>query len=140
MRRSRAVAATVLGTVLVVLGTCVAWSASAPGRVSAPDATLRPGCHHYRYHYVVTPATDDWELRTRLYDPRGKERGEGYFLLGADPLDNHPSFTICRADVVPGRFTIRARLTWYDDPVLPILPATVHHARLAPAHFRLTRP
>jgi hypothetical protein len=140
MRRTRGVLAALIAAAFVTLSTGAAWSVSVPGRVAASDATLRPGCHPYHYHYVVTPGTGDWVLETWLYDPRGKERGYGYFLTGGDPMDNHPSFTICRANVVPGRFTIKARLQWYDDPLLPILPPVEHDAALRPAHFRLSRP
>ncbi len=109
------------------------------GALGAHDGTLRPGCHAYHYRYAVQPPTGDWVLATRLTDPRGKRRGNGYFLVGGDPESARPSFRICSADVVPGRFTITGTLTWYDDPLLPILPAPEHHAALAPVHFRLVR-
>jgi hypothetical protein len=140
MRRARGTLATLLAAAYVLLCTGVAWSASPPGHLTAQDGTLRSGCHAYRYHYVVSADTGDWVLETWLYDPRGKERGSGYFQAGGDPQDNHPAFTVCRANVVPGRFTIKARLRWYDAPLLPILPPVEHDATLQPVHFRLARP
>jgi len=140
MRRTRTVLATLIAAAFVTWWAGVAWSVSVPGRVAAHDATLRAGCHRYHYHYVVTPGTGDWVLETWLHDPRGRERGYGYFLTGGDPTDDHPSFTVCRTDVVPGRFTIKARLQWYDAPLLPILPPVEHDATLKPAHFRMARP
>src|SRR5215218_4710827 len=113
--------AVLMSAVVVVLTTTASWAISVPGHVSARDRTLRPGCHAYHYHYVVTPGTGDWELEPWLFDPRGKQVGYGYFLVGGDPLDNHPACTVCRSDVVPGRFTIKATLHWYDPPLLPIL-------------------
>jgi hypothetical protein len=101
---------------------------------------LHPGCHDYRYRYAVQPPTDDWVLETWLRDPPGKRRSYGYVQVGGDAEQARPSFRICSAHVVPGRVTITARLTWWDDPVLPILDATAHTAHLAPAHFRLREP
>jgi hypothetical protein len=115
-------------------------AATSYGSIRAADGTLRHGCHAHHYRYAVEPPTGDWTLETWLHDPRGKKRGYGYFLVGGDPEKGRSSFTICSRNVVPGRFTITARLTWYDDPVLPLLPATEHVVRLATAHFRLSRP
>jgi hypothetical protein len=79
--------------------------------------------------------------RGQALRPRGRQRGYGYYLVGGDPKNNRrASFRLCRTDVVPGRYTIKATLRWYDDPLLPVLPPTEHDARLPPAHFRLRRP
>jgi hypothetical protein len=110
------------------------------GHVTAPDRTLRAGCHDYRYHYVVKPRSDDWLLETWLYDPRGRPRGAGDFAAGSDPKDGHGSFGICRSTVVPGRFTITARLRWYTPPALPTDQPTQHTRWFKAAHFRLSRP
>jgi len=132
--------ATALGT-LVVLGTSTpAEAASARfGQVTATDGVLRPDCHRYRYHYVVRPGSDDWILETWLYDPRGEPRGAGDFAPGADPKRGRASFGICRTSVVPGRFTIKARLRWYTPGPVPISPSVEHTKWFRPAHFRLTR-
>ena len=109
------------------------------GHVGAPDRVLRPGCHLYRYHYVVKPPTDDWLLETWLDDPRGKPRGSGDLAAGSDPLRGQSHFGICRSTVVPGRFTIRARLSWYTAGMLPTDPPVKHRRWFEPAHFRLRR-
>ena len=143
MHRSRGLrllAAFLSSMVLVADGSAAAWAwTTRYGHVGAADGTLRPGCHHYRYHYVVKPTTNDWMLETWLYDPRGRPRGSGDFAPGADPRRGYGHFGICRSSVVPGRFTIRARLSWYTPGALPIDPP-VHHKRwFEPAHFRLHR-
>jgi len=40
---------------------------------------------------------------------------------------------------VPGRFTIRARLSWYTPGMLPTDPPVEHQRWFRPAHFRLHR-
>lgn len=137
----RLLAALVL-TVLVALGGSIsaAWGwTTAYGHVGAADRALRPGCHHYRYRYVVKPPSDDWILETSLYDPRGRPRGSGDLLAGSDPERGTAHFGICRSSVVPGRFTIRARLTWYTAGMLPTDPPVQHSVWFRPAHFRLHR-
>jgi hypothetical protein len=115
-----------------------AWT-TAYGRVGAPDRALRPDCHHYRYHYTAKPGSNDWTLETWLYDPRGRPRGSGDFLSGSDPKEGHGTFGICSSTVVPGRFTIKARLRWYTPGPLPISPPDEHTRWFKPAHVRLTR-
>jgi hypothetical protein len=63
--RSRRVltASTLTATLVGVLGPATAGT-SRFGHVGAADRLLRPGCHHYRYHYVVEPPSDDWLLET----------------------------------------------------------------------------
>jgi len=129
-----------LTTLVAVDGSVSAWAwTSRYGHVSAPDGVLRPGCHHYRYHYVVRPPTSDWILETWLDDPRGKPRGSGDLAPGSDPRRGTARFGICRPTVVPGRFTIRARLRWYTPGMLPTDPPVQHHRWFRPAHFRLRR-
>ncbi|HEX3221022.1 MAG TPA: hypothetical protein VHR35_00505 [Nocardioides sp.] len=137
----RMLAATALGAVVALEASpaALAWTTRF-GHTDAPDRTLRKGCHHYRYHYVAKPKSDDWLLETWLYDPRGKPRGSGDFLHGSDPKEGHGRFGICRSTVVPGRFTIRARLRWYTPGALPIDPPVRHQKWFKPSHFRLTRP
>ena len=138
---ARCLLAAVSLTTLVALeapATAWAWTTTF-GHVGAADRTLRPGCHHYGYYYVVKSPSSDWFLETWLYDPRGKPRGSGDFAPGSDPARGHTSFGICRTTVVPGRFTIRARLTWYTPGLLPIDPPVEHRRWFEPAHFRLHR-
>ena len=138
--RGRLVAATLLGALLALegAGASSAWTTRF-GHVGAADQALRPGCRHYRYHYVVRPGSDDWLLETWLYDPRGKRRGSGDFLAGSDPENGHGRFGVCRSTVVPGRFTIKARLRWYTPGPLPTSQPTEHTRWFKPAHVRLHR-
>jgi len=113
-----------------------AWS-TGYGHVSARDRPLRPGCHHYSYHYVAKPRSNDWFLETWLRAPRGRARGYADFGHGSDPKDGYGRFGICRATVVPGRFTIKARLRWWTPGPLPIDPPVRHTRWFRPARFRL---
>jgi hypothetical protein len=139
-RGRRLLAASTLGVVvaLVTTSSASAWTTRF-GHVGAPDRVLRHGCHHYRYHYIVKPRSDDWVLETWLRDPRGKPRGSGDFAPGSDPRRGRAHFGVCRSTVVPGRFTIKARLTWYTAGMLPTDPPVEHHRWFKPAHFRLHR-
>jgi hypothetical protein len=136
----RALAAALLTTTLLVEGasSARAWTTRF-GHVGAPDQTLRAGCHRYRYHYVVKPGSGDWLLETWLRDPRGKHRGAGDFTDGSDPTRGRASFGVCRSTVVPGRFTITARLRWYTPGSLPLDPPVEHVRWFQPAYFRLSR-
>jgi hypothetical protein len=136
----RALAAVVLGISLALVDAAAsAWTAGY-GHVGARNGVLRAGCHDYGYHYLVKPGSTDWTLETWLYDPRGRPRGAGDLYAGSDPMAGQASFGMCRAAVVPGRFTIRARLRWYTPGSLPSDPPTRHTAWFEPAHFRLSRP
>jgi hypothetical protein len=82
---------------------------------------------------------DDWLLETWLFDPRGRARGSGDLAPGSDPRRGHGRFGVCRSTVVPGRFTIRAHVTWYTPGMLPTDPSVEHRRWFKPAHFRLHR-
>jgi hypothetical protein len=140
-RGRQTVAVLVVGAVLALaLATAArAWSRGF-GHVAAPDQALRAGCHRYGYHYVAKPGSDDWILETWLHDPRGRPRGSGDFLAGSDPKVGRGRFGLCRTTVVPGRFTITARLRWYTPGILPIGPPVEHTRWFRPTHFRLTHP
>lgn len=138
--RRRMLSTPVLVAVLTLAGSthASAWT-TAYGHVGAADRALRHGCHDYPYHYVVKSPGDDWILETWLRDPRGKPRGAGDFAPGSDPPRGRGHFGICRSTVVPGRFTIRARLSWYTPGMLPTDPPVEHQRWFRPAHFRLYR-
>jgi hypothetical protein len=109
------------------------------GSTSAANRTLRQGCHRYRYHYTVSAPTGDWMLETYLFDPRGKPRGTNDFVPGSDPATGYGHFGVCRSTVVPGRFTIRAQLTWYVPPSSPLGQPTAQTAWFEPTHFWMHR-
>ena len=107
---------------------------SSYGHTGAPDGTLRPGCHNYRYHYRVESPTHDWTLETYLVDPTGDGLASGVFVAGADPVRSSARFRFCRYSTRAGVFTIRAKLHWYDGD------GGDHKVWLEPSHFRLRRP
>ena len=95
---------------------------------------LRRGCRNYPYRYVLHTPTDDWTLETFLRDPKGQGVGSGAFTAGPDPVAQQVRFRLCRWATRPGRFTIRAKLTWYDSH------GQDHVVWLPASHFRLRRP
>ena len=108
------------------------------GHTGARDGILRNGCHGYRYHYVVSPPSSDWLLETFLRDPRHRRLASNVFISDSEDERGHHRFRFCRYSTRPGRFTIRAKLTWYTHDILG--NETTHHAWLDPSHFRLRRP
>ena len=138
--RSVLLVLTATAALIALDGATTAWAwTTRYGHVGAPDRALQPGCHRYRYHYVVRAPGDDWLLETWLFDPRGRPRGSGDLAPGSDPRRGHGRFGVCRSTVVPGRFTIRARVTWYTPGMLPTDPTVEHQRWFKPAHFRLHR-
>jgi len=103
------------------------------GHTGAPDGVLRSGCHGYRYHWVIDPPTNDWLLETFLRGPGGKRLASGMFDSDSESKRDHSRFRFCRYSTRPGRFTIRAKLTWYNG-------YTQHEVWLDASHFRLRRP
>ncbi|MBZ5740236.1 hypothetical protein [Nocardioides mangrovi] len=106
---------------------------SSYGHTRAPDGTLRPGCHNYRYHYRVNSPTHDWTLETFLRDPRHDGLASGVFATDSDPTSGPAHFRFCRYSTKPGRFTIKAHLHWYNGS------GEDHDVWLEPSHFRLSR-
>ncbi|MFC6344126.1 hypothetical protein ACFP8W_19250, partial [Nocardioides hankookensis] len=107
---------------------------SSYGRTSAPDGTLRSGCHNYRYGYRLRPPTSDWTLETFLRDRTGEGIASGVFISDSDPRAQHSHFRFCRYSTRAGRFTIRALMHWYGPT------GAEHQVWLEPSHFRLSRP
>lgn len=103
------------------------------GRTHADDGVLRAGCRNYPYRYVLKIRTDDWTLETFLVDRTGETIASGAYAAGPDRKRKTTSFRFCRYNTQPGRFTIRAKLSWYTD-------SGDHVAWLDRSHFRLRRP
>ncbi|WP_151081883.1 hypothetical protein [Nocardioides cynanchi] len=137
-RRMSGLVVLALALLLMGSGAAAAWT-TAYGHLRSRDGVLRPGCHPHHYHYVVKPGSPDWTLETWLYDPRGRPRGAGDLYADADPASGRAAFAVCRPTVVPGRFTITARLRWYTPGQLPTDPPVQHTRWFEPAHFRLSR-
>ena len=102
------------------------------GWTDGRNGPLRAGCHGYRYHWVLKPRTNDWLFETFLIDPSGRKLASGMLDSDSEQKRDHSRFRFCRYSTRPGRFTIRARLTWYDG-------YTDHHVWLNASHFRLHR-
>jgi hypothetical protein len=126
-----ALISTVLSATVVVAVPSAA-EARSYGHTGAPDRVLRNGCHGYRYHFVVKPPTNDWILETFLVDPRGETIASGAFSADSENKRDHGAFHFCRYNTRAGRFTIRAKLTWYGS--------AEHKTWLRRSHFHLTRP
>jgi hypothetical protein len=103
------------------------------GHTHAENGVLRTGCRDYPYRYVLRIRTDDWTLETFLADRTGETIASGAYAAGPDRKRMLTSFRFCRYNTVPGRFTIRAKLSWYTD-------SGEHTAWLEPSRFRLRRP
>lgn len=130
---------TLLGRVLatvVLAGGLAAPAAGATtssyGHTHADNGRLRTSCHNYRYHYVVSTPTNDWTLETFLVDRTGETIASGAFFSGSDPRRGDPRFRFCRYSTRAGKFTIRAKVHWYDG-------SEGHQAFFTPSHFWLRR-
>ena len=108
-------------------------SGAALGSTAAADGVLRQGCHNHYYRYVVRVTTDDWTLETFLDDRTGDTIASGTYIADSDARRARKVFRFCRWSTRPGRFTIRAKLTWYTD-------SGEHRGWFEPSHFRLRRP
>lgn len=105
----------------------------AMGHMSSPSGKLRAGCHRHTYTYRVTPPSSDWSLETFLIGPAGGHLASDVIVSGADKKSGTKSFTICKSNTKPGRFTIKGKLTYDDYPAEP-------SGWITPTHFRLRRP
>lgn len=104
------------------------------GSVSARNQKLHAGCHRYAYTYRVTPPayTSTWSTEIFLVDPRGRRVGSAYYVSPADPASGKGFWRLCRSSIVPGKYTMRMKVTFieiYD----------VHTMWLKPRTFRITR-
>lgn len=104
-------------------------------QIERGDGILRKGCHDYRYRYEVEvkPRFDQWALETFLVDRRGERVAAGALLKGADPKTGVDSVRFCRTATVPGRFTLRGKLTLQNVD-------EIHDGFIKPIRFRLRLP
>ncbi len=129
-----------LGLVSATLTAPVAAGNGDYGRTWRKDGTLRPGCHHYRFQYRVRPeavlagSRDDWAAEFFVVDPGGRGLGTVAKDSDIDPRRGSGRIRLCRESTRPGRFTIRGKLSVYDDGVLE------EAVRIAVGRFRLRRP
>lgn len=104
----------------------------ATGKVSSRDGVLEHGCQRHGYRYRVRPHGHDWSLELFLRDRRGKQVATGWEWKGGDPRRGRGHFEFCSQSTRPGRFTVKARLTWDDGDY--------HERWLEPRTIRLRRP
>lgn len=86
----------------------------ASGRIRSGDGVFERGCQSHPYRYRVRPADSDWSLELFLRDRRGRDVASSYEWQGADPARGKGRLRFCASATTPGRFTVRARLTWDD--------------------------
>lgn len=102
------------------------------GRTWAHDQVLKPGCHHYRYHFRINPPSDNWAAETFLIGPKGGQVSSGALLEPSDPSPGIARFRLCRASVIAGKYKIRMKITYKID-------YEKHEGFAKPSYFRLTR-
>lgn len=102
------------------------------GAVSARDQKVHSGCHHYRFRYRVSVPTDLWSAEVFLRAPRGGKVGSAFFISGADPTVGRSVWRLCRRAMVPGRYTMRMKVSYIDGYDL-------RTDWVKPSRFRITR-
>ncbi len=107
------------------------------GATRAPDQTLRPGCHRYRYHYRVSPPTNSWAAEIFLINRKGRGVASMAIDSASDPKRGWRKWTICRASTVYGRHKIKMKVTYNPQPKDPT--PDVIAGWVKPSKFRLTR-
>lgn len=103
----------------------------AEARIGSGDGVLERGCQRHRYRYRVQAPESQWSLELFLVDPDGQKIASGYEWKGADPARGRGWLEFCAQVTRPGRFTVKARLTWDDGEY--------HEKRLEPQRIRLRR-
>jgi hypothetical protein len=105
------------------------------GTTTASNQVLHSGCHGYSYSYRITPPpnTSTWSADLFLIGPKGGKLGSAYLLSPADPASGKRAWRLCRAAIVPGKYTIRMRVTSID--IYDLTTTWVE-----PTTFRISRP
>ena len=96
----------------------VARAAEASAQIRSTDGVLSKGCPGHRYRYAVdVPAGDSWSLEVHLVNRKGRTVAFDYQVSGGDPKKGKGRFLFCSLDVKPGRYKVKAQLTWshYSD-------------------------
>ena len=105
------------------------------GVTAARNQVLRQGCHGYAYTYRVTPPpyTSTWSAEILLIGPRGGKVGSTYLLSPSDPASGKRVWRLCRSTAIPGKYTMRMKVTSIDIYDL-------HTSWVQPTTFRISRP
>ena len=104
----------------------------AEAAVWSPDGVLKKGRQRHTYRYQVETDEAYWSLELFVYDPRHHKIASAFQAIGADPMSGRANFRFWSQATRPGRFTIKARLTWGDYDR--------EERWLEPRTFRLRRP
>lgn len=103
------------------------------GHTHAPSGTLHNGCRYYHYTYRVHPPIGTWwSLETFIVGPHHRRLASDVIISGANPRSGTKKFQLCRVNTGPGRFEIRAKLTYKDYP-------DEYTGWVTPSYFRLKR-
>jgi hypothetical protein len=126
----RAIAYAVLAAALLVGSATVPAQAGDPlpadAGVRTADGTLKHGSQKHAFHYRIETNEATWSLELYLIDPSGRQIASSYQAVGADPKVGRDVFRFWSQSTRPGKFTVRARLTWgdYDQSVRWLEPQT----------------
>jgi hypothetical protein len=141
MKRMTLFAAPVLA-LLLPIGGSPATAEPAPARAAAeatvsvgsPNGAIAKGCHGHPYRYAVdVPAGESWALDLFLVSRQGRIASYAFELKGGDPKQGKGRFLFCSLDVRPGRYKLKAELTWshYSEE---------YHVKAKTKTVRLRRP
>ena len=119
MKRLAVVLAALIAVIAAAVGVSTtvaapAGAASSWGRVSAPDQTIKAGCHGYRFHYDVTAPGDAWMAEFTLLNPNGRKVSSHTFESAAEKPSGTSTFDLCTDLTIPGRYQIKMKVTSYD--------------------------
>lgn len=106
------------------------------GTYSKWKRVLRKGCHDYAYTYNARPpaaAGTEWGLETFLLGPRRGHLASDVILGGANAKHGTRTFRICRSSTMPGKFTIKTKLSYKEEP-------DQYAGWVRTSHFRLVKP
>lgn len=104
----------------------------AEAAVWSSDGVLKKGRQQHAYRYQVETDEPYWSLELFVLDSRNHQVASAFQAVGADPMSGRANFRFWSQATRPGRFTIRARLTWGDYDR--------EERWLEPRTFRLRRP
>ncbi len=111
----------------------VARAAEASAKIRSTDGVLSKGCPGHRYRYAIdVPAGDSWSLEVYLVSRTGRSVAFSYKVMGGDPQRGKGRLQYCSLNVRPGRYKVKALLTWShhsDVKTLWAKPRTIHLRR-----------
>lgn len=108
-------------------------AAAAGGSIWSHRGVLYDTCRDHSYGYTVNPGSSEWSLEVTLLAPDGTTEGHDYLYDAADPRSGTSHFQFCGWEM-PGRYKIRATLTWYDDDF------NEYESTLPAAYFWMRKP